>query len=99
MRVSAGISNLLEGQMYHSRLVVSNAAGVAMGTDQRFSPGNKVAAWGSDADPGSTAPAAVPIGLSNVVAVAAGQFHSLALRTDRTVVAWGWTSTAALMPE
>jgi len=31
----------------------------------------------------------VPAGLSNVVAVAAGGWHCLALRSDGTVVAWG----------
>jgi hypothetical protein len=34
----------------------------------------------------------VPIGLSGVVAVAAGGFHNLALRDDGTVVAWGWNN-------
>jgi len=29
------------------------------------------------------------VGLSNVVAIAAGTFHSLALRSDGTLVAWG----------
>ena len=31
----------------------------------------------------------VPAGLSGVVAVAAGAYHSLALKADGTVVAWG----------
>ena len=31
----------------------------------------------------------MPAGLTNVVAIAAGYFHSLALRTNGTVVAWG----------
>ncbi len=31
-----------------------------------------------------------PVGLSNVVAVAAGASHSLALKSDGTVVGWGW---------
>jgi PASTA domain/Regulator of chromosome condensation (RCC1) repeat len=31
----------------------------------------------------------VPGGLSGVTAIAAGHFHSLALKSDRTVVAWG----------
>ncbi len=35
----------------------------------------------------------VPAGLTNVVAVAAGQNHSLALRDDGTVVAWGSNAT------
>jgi hypothetical protein len=36
--------------------------------------------------------ASVPAGLANVVAVAAGTAHSLALRADGTVVAWGSNS-------
>ena len=36
----------------------------------------------------------VPLGLSNVVAIAAGGEHCLALKSDGTVVAWGagWTN-------
>ncbi len=44
-----------------------------------------VIAWG-DNDRGQ---AAVPNGLTNVVAVSAGGVHSLVLRSDGTVVAWG----------
>lgn len=46
----------------------------------------RVVAWG-DSTFGKTA---VPAGLSNVVAVAGGSHHSLALKGDGTVVAWGW---------
>jgi alpha-tubulin suppressor-like RCC1 family protein len=49
------------------------------------SPLTLVVAWGDDAL-GQTE---VPLGLSNVVAVAAGYDHSLALRSDGTVAAWG----------
>ena len=35
----------------------------------------------------------VPAGLSNVVAIAGGQYHSLALKGDGTVVAWGDNSS------
>lgn len=31
----------------------------------------------------------VPVGLSNVVAIAAGSYHNLALKSDGTVVTWG----------
>ena len=41
---------------------------------------------GSSSDYGQ---AMVPVGLSNVVAIAAGTYHSLALRANGTVVAWG----------
>src|SRR4051794_17321081 len=45
----------------------------------------EVVAWGEN-DSGQIS---VPAGLTNVVAVAANVNHSLALRIDGTVVAWG----------
>ncbi len=36
----------------------------------------------------------VPEGLTNVVAIAAGEYHSLALRNDGTIVAWGQNAHA-----
>jgi hypothetical protein len=44
-----------------------------------------VVAWGYDVS-GQTD---VPVGLNGVTAIAAGHTHSLALKTDGTVVAWG----------
>src|SRR6266404_4354281 len=35
----------------------------------------------------------VPPGLTNVVAIAAGARHCVALEEDGTVVAWGWQTT------
>jgi hypothetical protein len=46
----------------------------------------RVEAWGSDDTWGQCD---VPAGLTNAVAVAAGLGHSLALRADGTVLAWG----------
>src|SRR5450830_1351790 len=48
-------------------------------------PTGPVVAWGQNYS-GQTA---VPAGLSGVTAIAAGWYHSLALRSDGTVVAWG----------
>src|SRR5438876_6716831 len=44
-----------------------------------------IAGWGRS--PLDTAH--VPLGLTNIVSVAAGEDHALALRNDHTVVAWG----------
>jgi alpha-tubulin suppressor-like RCC1 family protein len=46
-----------------------------------------VLAWGTD----TLGQTDVPPGLSNVVAIAAAQVHSVALKSDGTVVAWGST--------
>ncbi|HEX5503851.1 MAG TPA: MBG domain-containing protein, partial [Thermomicrobiales bacterium] len=50
--------------------------------------GGTVVAWGNNGE-GETN---VPAGLAGVVAVAAGGYHSLALKADGTVVAWGYNS-------
>lgn len=83
--VSIGISNLAPAQSYHARLMVSNASGLTPGWEERFCTGQKVLGWGGDHDFQTTAPA----NLSNAVFIAAGAFHTLALRTDGTVSAWG----------
>ena len=44
-------------------------------------PAGTVVAWGGQTN--------VPANLTNVVAIAAGEGHSLALKSDGTVVAWG----------
>ena len=36
----------------------------------------------------------IPNGLSNVVAIAAGPSHNLALKNEGTVVAWGYSTTS-----
>lgn len=82
------ISNLAAGTIYHYRLVGSNALGTTYGRDRRFTTGGRVKVWGADSlGWGYTN---VPGDLTNVVAVAAGAYHALALRNDGTVVAWGY---------
>jgi alpha-tubulin suppressor-like RCC1 family protein len=63
---------------------VSNALGFMTRESATVSVG-LVAAWGDNAY-GQTN---LPPGLTNLVAVAAGDYHSLALRSDGTIVAWG----------
>src|SRR5664280_577223 len=45
-----------------------------------------VVAWGSNVN----GQASVPSGLTNVTAVSAGEYNSLALRSDGTVIGWGY---------
>ena len=44
--------------------------------------------WGDN----RTGQATVPSGLSDVVAIASGEWHNIALKTDGTVVAWGYNA-------
>ncbi|HEV2694505.1 MAG TPA: S8 family serine peptidase, partial [Verrucomicrobiae bacterium] len=80
----AFISGLIFGQVYHYRLVVSNSVGVVYGADEQFAPGYPVS-WGDNTF-GQTN---VPVGLANVVALAGGLGHSLALLDDGTMTGWG----------
>jgi hypothetical protein len=84
---SATLTGLMAGlaQPYYFRLVASNGIGVTYGAGQAFGVDKRIWAWGCD-DWGQTT---LPNGLSNVIAVAGGGFHSLALKTDGTVAAWG----------
>ena len=47
--------------------------------------GGTVVAWGDNGNGQTT----VPAGLGGVVAIAAGEYHTVALKQDGTVVAWG----------
>ena len=66
-------------------LLVSNAFGVATSAVVRVTA-LPVAVWGRNSYYGE---ATAPAGLTNVTAIAGGSYHSLALRSDGTVVAWG----------
>ncbi len=52
-------------------------------------PGN-VSTWGNYYDGSIFSPVALPGSLTNVVAIAGGAGHSLALRQEGTVTAWGY---------
>ena len=52
--------------------------------------GQNVIAWGNN----SAGQTNVPASATNVIAVAAGSSHSLALRDDGTVISWGSTTNA-----
>ncbi len=92
---SVGMSNLLTGLTpgvnYHARLVASNAFGLVRGLDVLFgSPALAlngatnltIGYQGTFTDPGATATGAP-------LAIAGGNFHSLALKSDGMVAAWG----------
>ena len=71
-------------------LVPAGAVRAAAAVDPRGAgdsapPGRVVTAWGSN----QFAQGRAPAGLIGATAIAAGLFHSLALRSDGTVVAWG----------
>ena len=58
-------------------------------TPAKVPPVGRVVAWGTDMW-GTTN---VPAGLSDITAISAGYYHVLALRANRTVVAWGGQNT------
>jgi alpha-tubulin suppressor-like RCC1 family protein len=89
--IASSASNLTAGVIYHFRVVASNELWVVEGADQIFwSPcitlngPNPMTNEFHKAfmDPGAVAKA-------GALAIAAGQYHSLALRADGTVVGWG----------
>jgi hypothetical protein len=74
------------------RCIVSNANGSATSSNATVtvSPSD-VVAWGSNEyyDNRRSGQIEVPVGLTNVVAISAGGFHSLALGENGAVAAWG----------
>ena len=64
------------------RVVMNTAVATTNCTDTSLAV-TQVASWGSQGQ------ATVPAGLSNLVAVAGGAYHSIALKADRTLVRWG----------
>ena len=69
--------------------VCSQTVGNANAQTTAFSQSadGRVVAWGANGAGQST----VPSGLSNVVAISAGSAHSVALKSNGTVIAWGST--------
>jgi len=60
--------------------------------------GPNVVAWGNNDRPPNTAQNYVPSDLENAVAITGGSSHSLALKADGTVVAWGVSSFETKVP-
>jgi alpha-tubulin suppressor-like RCC1 family protein len=78
------LEHLVTAQSGYYSVVVSNAGG-SVSSVKALIQVSQVAAWGDDTY-GQTE---IPDGLDGVIRVAGGYYHSLALRSDRTVVAWG----------
>jgi alpha-tubulin suppressor-like RCC1 family protein/subtilisin-like proprotein convertase family protein len=82
--VTNSISELLTNRVYHYRLDVSNALGVAYGQDQVFGVGG-VAAWGDN----SSGVTNVPLDLTNEIAIASEMEDGVALNNQGQVTVWG----------
>ena len=78
------LSNVQYADVGNYRVVLTNVAGSATSAVAAFTI-YEVIAWGSYVS-GQTN---VPLNLTNVIAVAGGWHHSVALRADGTVAAWG----------
>jgi len=74
----------LEDEGYYT-VIVSNSVGVTVSAKALLTV-SQVAVWGSGI---SSALKRFPPGLSNVVAVAAGDSHIVALKSDGTLATWG----------
>ena len=78
------LSNLTYASSGLYRLVVTNDLGQATSAEARLVVG-LVFAWGAN----QYQVLELPLGLTDVVAVAAGETHALALKPDGTVIGWG----------
>ena len=87
---SLSLSNLTWDRQGSYSITVSNHFGSVISSNARLDIVN-VAGWGLNNDWPYVykGQATAPVGLTNAVAVAAGHRHSLALRADGTVLAWG----------
>lgn len=80
-----GLSSLATEDTGYYSVTVRDAYGATTG-DRAYLSVGRVLPWGT----GIGGFTNLPTGLSNVAALAAGDYHALALRADGTVVAWGW---------
>lgn len=85
------LSNIQSNQFGNYWVVVSNAYGCETSMVANLTC-NPVIAWGDNRIQQST----LPYGLTDVVALAGGLYHSLALKADGTVTTWGGNAGGAL---
>jgi alpha-tubulin suppressor-like RCC1 family protein len=86
------LTNAQLSQAGQYRVVVSNGMGTLASPNVAVEIG-QVIVWGDN----EFNQLNLPQGLTNIVAVASGDFHNLALRSDGTVVGWGSIGTPAGM--
>ena len=84
-KVTAEAKALAEKRLEWTGKAMQRAGMKAETVKRTLTQGGTVVAWGSETF-GKTR---VPAGLSGVVAIAAGDRHTVALKQDGTVVAWG----------
>lgn len=82
------ITNIQLGQSGFYRVTVTNQYGSVSSTSRVsvLAAPSSVVAWGDN----SGAQTDVPPGLGDIVAVAGGDYHSVALRRDCTLLGWGY---------
>jgi hypothetical protein len=82
------LTNITRAQSGYYSVTVTNQYGSisATGKISVFLPASPVVAWGDD----SGGQIDVPANLDDAVAVAGGDYHSVAIRHDGTLVAWGF---------
>jgi parallel beta-helix repeat protein len=82
------ISNIQPSQSGYYRVTITNQYGsiISTGRESVLMTPSSIIAWGDN----SSGQTSVPANLQDVVAVAGGDYHSLALRHDGTLIAWGY---------
>ena len=89
MPVGATLIQLVPNTPYYYRIAASNSQGTVRGAILSFTTlaqtPSSIVTWGDSSDGQRN----VPAGLSDIVAIAAGGFHALALSGEGTVSAWG----------
>jgi hypothetical protein len=85
---SLSLTNMAPSQSGFYSITVTNQYGSISSTGRVsvFLPGSQVAAWGDNSG-GQTS---VPTNLDDAVAITGGDYHSVAIRHDGTLVAWGF---------
>lgn len=79
------VTNVQTTNLGFYRVIITNELGWLMSSNASLEFG-EVTAWGL----GQFGQTAVAVGATNIIAVAGGNGHSLALRADGSVMAWGW---------